>query len=540
MKREVYYWMALFALVIAAALFYRFYYSAGISLSARFVQNSSGFGQVYPYQKLYFDVILNNTGSTPVSDMGVAVKINGNTTYAPGVTIPAGKSVRIAFNYTPTGSGVYNFSVVADPGRLYNIVDRAGSAAGLEVTVDQPGSGEAYTLLPSNGIVSRSEVNSNLLGFLYYSDIGMNYNIPAFGSGSLPGSSSFFGIFFRVVGSELENVSSASAVYADGNSVSSMWIRGYVNPEIISIAAKGQNLTSHSYIENGNNVTVVDLTGNESLCSWYSDGWIKTVTSEGGGSCTKIADGNVSLLASPPVLPRVQVPFVSPVIIANYSSVSGNTATLGYTAFVENQSLISAGITTNNIPESVCGGLVSSVNNVSYCSAYVFGSNSMIGPVSLIRTTAIVSGYNLSAFSLVNTTSISRQIPFAIAAIRSLNVSGVSTAFASAVRSSCAFDYGFACWNDTYNGSTISFRLRNTIGKSARLNNIGCVLLGVPKYKTLNITLANDTAANITTTCYNNGSPAVALPYGLAFTLRMNYTVGNTTETVNGTAYVLG
>jgi hypothetical protein len=540
MKKEIYYWIALFVVIIAAALYYRFYYSSGISLSTKFVQNSSSYGQVYPYQKLYFDVLVNNTGSTPVSDMGVGIEINGNITYAPGVTVPPGKSVELEFNYTPTTSGSYNFSAVADPGKLYNIVDRANSGASLDLVVNAPERPEAYTLLPSNGIVSRSEMNSNLLGFLYYSDLGINYNLNAFKIITLPGTSSFFGDFFDVAGSELENLSTASATYANGNSVSSVWIRGYVKPEIIADAAKGMNLSSYSYDANGNNVTVVSLKDNESMCSWYSNGWIKTVSTNGIGGCRDIVNGSVSLLVSPPSVPSAEPPFLSDAIVANYSLEHGNVSTLGYSAFIGNQSLMSTSITTNNIPERVCSGVLNNVKNVSYCSTYIFGANSVIGPTSLIRTTAIVDGYNLSTFSLVNTSDVIGQIPLDIDAIIGFNVTGPSEAFASAIHNSCVFDSGFGCANPTYSGNSISFTLQNTLGRTATLDSIGCALNGVPKYSKLNATLANDTSAKVTTTCYNNGSPVVGLPYGMAFGLWLNYTVGNTVKTVNGTVFVLG
>ncbi len=540
MKKEIYYWIALFVVIIAAALYYRFYYSSGISLSTKFVQNSSSYGQVYPYQKLYFDVLVNNTGSTPVSDMGVGIEINGNITYAPGITVPPGKSVELAFNYTPTTGGSYNFSAVADPSKLYNIVDRANSGASLDLVVNAPERPEAYTLLPSNGIISRSEMNSNLLGFLYYSDLGINYNLTAFKTIPLPGASSFFDTFLRIAGSDLENVSTASAYYADGNSVSSVWMRGYIIPGIISAAAKGQNLTYYNYYEGGNNVTVVDLGGNESLCSWYANGWIKTVSSEGNGSCVGIAGGNVPLLSSLPSLTGIKSPFFSYVTIANYSRVYGNVSVLGYSAVIGNQTLMSAGVTTNNIPEKVCGGIVNTVANVSYCSTYLFRANGTIGSTSLVRTTAVIGNYNISVFSLSNTSRILGQIPVDIDAVRSFNITGPSAVFVSSIHSSCGFNSGFGCGNDTYNISLISMTLHNQLGRPARLDSIGCALYGAPKYKDLNLSLASNGIANVTTVCYNNGSPEYGLPYGLAFSLWLNYTVGNTIKTVNGTAYVLG
>ncbi|MCL4553218.1 MAG: hypothetical protein M1305_06685, partial [Candidatus Marsarchaeota archaeon] len=129
MRKEIFYWVALFAVVLAVALYIRYFSSPTLSIRVGFSRSAASYGTVYPYQKLVFNVSLNNTGSSEISDMGVDVLLNGNTTYVYGVTIPQGRSTSVSFNYTPSAPGAYNFTVVADGGRLYNLADRQAASS---------------------------------------------------------------------------------------------------------------------------------------------------------------------------------------------------------------------------------------------------------------------------------------------------------------------------------------------------------------------------------------------------------------------------
>ncbi len=539
MKREVFIWIGMFLVVLAVALYIRFYSEGQISVVTAFAHNSSSYQNVYPYQRLVLDAYINNTGSGMISDIGVEELINGNVINVYGVTVPPDKTATIPINYTPTQGGRYNISIIVDPAKRYNIGDRNNAAASLELTINNPQKPQAYSLLPPGSAVSHGNVNLNTVGFLYYSYLSAGYNITQFNITGMPGLNDFLTPLIDVVGGYVENMSVAHAKYANGNVVYSIWLRGYVLPDIMAVGAQGRNLTTQNSTVGGSQVTLVHLKDNESLCSWYSNGWIKTVTAQGNTACLGYIQNNYSEFA-PQTIPKVNVPALSiGVIIANDSFVEGNSLSTGYTVLIGNQSLVYSGVATNSAESGSCYGIIDTANGISYCSSYIFSTNQIVGPTSLIRTTAAIGGLNATALAVVNTSKALQQVPLSIDILKVSNLSGQSVQFVNGVKPSCGIT-GFGCQNASYNNGTLSFRLLNANITSVRLGSIGCVLNGVPKYTLLNKTLPGLGIVNITTQCYNEGQLAQSLPYGYVFGLRMNYTNGNTIHNATGTVYVLG
>ncbi len=539
MRKEIFYWVALFAVVLAVALYIRYFSSPTLSIRVGFSRSAASYGTVYPYQKLVFNVSLNNTGSSEISDMGVDVLLNGNTTYVYGVTIPQGRSTSVSFNYTPSAPGAYNFTVVADGGRLYNLADRQAASSTETIDVADPANGSAYTTLPAGNILSRSSLNMDAAGFFYYSYLDSTYNLSKFKITTMPGLRSFIYPLLEVASPDIVNISSATAEYAGGAAASSIWIRGYVAPQIVGVGAEGLNLTTTYHTANGINVTVVGLKYNESLCSWYSQGWTKVVAVGEGGSCLGIANGSIATLGT--ALPRSSIasPFGSNTAAA-YSAESDNALAYGYASGVLGGTIYFAGITSNSPANSICYGVVTDTNDSSFCSTYLFGTNAIIGPVSLIRTTAVYGDENFSVFSLANTTKVLQQVPINIGIIGSMGASGKSVGFVSGIRNSCTFNFDFGCYNATFSNGTISLYINNTRSSAVTLDSIGCVLNGVPKYTALNTILAAGANTLLSTGCYNDGRISQSLPFGLAFSLPLNYTVGTEHKTVTGSAFVVG
>jgi len=57
--------------------------------------------------------------------MGFEVLVNGNAMKSIGLTIPSGKEACFYFNFTPNTNGTYNVTAIADPAKLYPIIDRS-------------------------------------------------------------------------------------------------------------------------------------------------------------------------------------------------------------------------------------------------------------------------------------------------------------------------------------------------------------------------------------------------------------------------------
>ena len=544
MKNEIYLWVALIVVIIAVALYIRFDYGPSISMKVGLTKYGTATAAVYPEQELFFNVSINNTGSSPINQLGIDMLVNGNITNVYDASVPPGRVGYASINYTPPASGVYNVTVIADPGKLYNINDRQNTVATLVFTVSQLQKPQAYLLLPEGSASSVSTQNLNTLGFAWYSFLNSNYNISRFNVTGLPGLAGFR-TALDYVGSYIENMSMAHAVYKNGSSVYSIWMnpgsyRNILPSNIIGISAEGINLTVHNETVGNISVTLVHLKDNESLCSWNSGGWIKMVASEGNGTCIGMVNDN-STMFSPKPIPGVKLvpPLISGFVIANDTVVSGNIMSESYSA-IFNQSIDFASVTEDLGTNSTCFGEISAVNNVSYCSSFVFPVNGTEKPPYLIRTRANVGNYNLTLLWRTNYSLITSLVPKEISVLEGYNAIGSSVAFSNGIPPQCSIDK-FGCGNATYTDGVIRFRLLNLNATSpVRLDSIGCVFLGATVPTTLNMTLPALGIANVSTTCYNQGKVATSLLTGMAFTLRLNYTESNTIHSVNGTAYVLG
>ena len=544
MKNEIYLWIILIAVIIVVALYFRYDYGSAISLRVGITKSGAHTSVIYPKQELFFNVSINNTGSTDINQLGIDLLVNGNVTNVYDATVPPGRTGYALINYTPQTSGFYNVTVIADPGKLYNINDRQNAVAKATFTVAPLQDPQAYLSLPPGNTTYVSTQNLNTLGFVWYSFLSSKYNMSRFNLTGMPGLANF-SIVLDYVGSYIENMSMAHATYSNGNSVYSIWLnpgsyRSVLPDNIIGIAAKGLNLTTQNTTVGNRSVTLVHLADNESLCSWNSGGWIKMVASLGRNTCLGLVNDNSTELA-PKAISGVRLipPLISGFVIANDTVVSGNVISESYSA-VFNQTIDFASVTENLPTNNSCFGEINTVNSVSYCSGFVFPVNGSENKPYLIRTRAEVGNYNLSLLWRTNYSFITSLIPKEITVIKGYNASGTSIAFVNGIPPQCSID-GFQCGNASLDNGTLKLRLANINATSPiKLDSLGCVYLGATIPKVLNITVPALGLANVSTTCYNDGQIATSLPTGLSFTLRLNYTVANTLHSVSGTVYVLG
>ncbi len=541
MKRETYLWILLIIGILAVALYFRYFYQPTININLG--MNTNLQTPLYPYQKTSFAISVFNNGSSYISNMSIGVIVNGNLTKLYKIFLPAGKQSAITFNYSPTRSGVYNVSAVADPGKLYNIANRQHSQVSYSFTVSPQANATPSAMLPNQSITSFQALNLTSGGYLLSGYIADQYNLSRFAITSNTQLNLFLKPVLNLTAQYIKNITTAQARYKDNSSVYSIWIKGYVAPNIFSVATTGLGLNSTQALTKAGNTTFIKIANSTTLCSWYSGGWLKVLATAGGKNCAVIVNataGNTAQYAfngiGSKLRNRLMIRNTS--FLANYSGGSKTGAYASTLSLLGNASFVYTSISNTTNRTNLCYGQISTTNTSSYCSYYIYPTSGRIGSLSLIETTGYRGAYNTTAISLVNTTLVSRQIPVAIGILQSLNISGSSLVFQSGLVNRCSFNQSFVCRNLTYQNGMVSFKLTNNMTKPAKLNNIRCYTnpgtLGVP----LNILLGAGSTTNMTATCYNFNTKLNGTALGLNLHLLLNYTSSNSTHALSGNAFV--
>ncbi len=540
MKNEKYLWVAFFVIVIAVALYFRFYSSPSYQLSVSFNRTLAG-GRIYPYQNIRIPITVVNTGGSAISGLDLGLYVNGSTENIYKVDIPEGKSVIIPFNYTPKNAGFYNLSVVADPGNVVPLSDRAAARSATNFTVSQSQNPAPYQYINSNGLEAGSYADLDSSGVVTASFIYSNFtSIPL----TLSNISSLNGFMYpitSIAGSYMKELSYANGAYAKGH-VSSIWIRGYLVPAVITYAAEYKGLQSRNITVNGTGLTFVRLDNYSTLCSWYSGGWIKIIGTNGTLNCT-------SLVAKPPELHYMpsseNLTFAANSIVSNalgigaYSGFNGNVFSIGK-MFELNDSIHYLQKSTNmTSPFLVCYGAIYNISNVSYCSTYAFPRSGKIGPFSLTATRAYIGSVNITDFAIANTSKLIYSVPESVEAIQALHESGKPYVFLSGIANSCGFVQGFNCTDAAYSNSTLKFKLINNYNQSVELHGGLCYLVSPTKATRLNYTVNALGSANVSLKCYYNSTVISGIPFNLNLGIVLNYTSGNSFKQAFGRAYIV-
>ncbi|MGA3020437.1 MAG: CARDB domain-containing protein [Candidatus Micrarchaeales archaeon] len=540
MLNEKYLWVIIAAVILLAAVYFRYFYqpTIGIELSigGRVEQ------PLYPYQKVMLLINASNNGSSAISNMSIGVIVNGNLSTLYKVTLPVGKQTTISYNYSPVTTGNFTISAVADPGRLYNLADRSKAIANMNFAVSKADKPNPLDFLPSHNISEIASENLTRGGYLISAYIWNQYNLTRF---SLTGSrelNMFLLPILNLTSYYINNITIANAKYSGNAGVYSLWIKGYLSPNIFSVAASAAGLRWSNVTTGIGRVTSVRITNNTTFCSWYSGGWMKTLSYQGNRTCTDLL--NETDLQHQPLSGGIGKQLYEKTLIPNASSL-GNFSGIGnnitYAArllLFNNASFIYASVANNTLKNATCFGVISSINNSHYCSSYVFPQSGKIGAFSLIRTTAYVNTYNLTVMSLVNTSAVLTQVPIAVDAIKNFNISGNYLQFKSGITNTCSLGSNFGCENLTYLNGIISFKITNKMNESVGLREISCYTFRSLFATTLSTSLSKGNATNITADCYGVAGKLSGVALGLNLKLLLNYSEANMTHLVNGTAFI--
>lgn len=542
MKREVYFWVLIIVVIAAVALYFRLFYQPMLTISLGI--SSRVPAALYPYQKAMFDINAFNNGSSAVNNMSLGVTVNGNLTTLYKVTLPAGKQTTIGFNYSPTTSGAYVVDVVADPGKLYNLADRSAAQASYSFTVTAAENASPASLLPKQNVSSFKSSSLSNGGYVVSTYIYDQYGISRFALTDNPDLNRFLKPVLNLTSYYIKNISVAQAKYKDNSSAYSIWIRGYIAPNIFSAATTGSSLSTTNVSTKVGNATYIKLLNNTSFCSWYGGGWIKIVAAYNGKNCILIvnetanASSETEFAGLGSLFSGRFAAIKNASFIGNYSGVSGSGDYIGRLLLFRNSSFVYAGIENTTGRNTTCYGLMNTENGTSYCSSYLFPKSQQIGNLSLIQTTAYKGKYNVSAFSLVNTSVVLALVPEVVGMLQGLNVSGSSLAFKSGIVNSCEFNASFPCSNTTYSNGTATFSILNNMSSEVKVNSISCYTLPGMLPSPVNKMLSSGSSLHISAPCFNLTTKLGGLELDLHLHIALNYSVSNLTHELVGSAFI--
>lgn len=538
MNKEVYLWLILIVVVALAALYLRYFYQAQIGLELSL--NTTGINlTMYPYQRLELPIIIYNSGASAIENLSVGLFTNGNFTVPYAITLPQGKQVVILYNYSPSKPGTYNIVVTADPGKLYNIPDRSKTTASISLVVKVPENASSYALLPNANRTSVQETNLDKGGYVVQAYLGNKYTTSDFALIKSTQINKILAPLLNDTFNDIYNMSVSTAEYANNDSEYSIWIRGYLNASVVlSLFSKASTSASQNVHTPFGNVTYITLPNSTTLCGWYSGGWLKLFGYVGSRTCYQVLSTGAKNGTSPSF---VKMPDLTNVTsLANYTG-SGINGKYAATLSLTPDSFIYAKISngTSAVASDTCFGIVDSVNGISYCSTYISSISGQIGNLSLVRTSAYVGNYNLSVFSLSNTSELFYQVPININVVKGFGISGNYLRFTSALADTCAFNASFPCSNMTFANGVIRINVENDFGSAVKLNSLGCLTRGLFNSSNLGgLALAPGKSANLTASCFSNGAVLKGILLNLNLNLLLNYTIANRSQTLTGKAQV--
>ncbi|MEM3791664.1 MAG: hypothetical protein QXL16_02980, partial [Candidatus Micrarchaeaceae archaeon] len=472
---------------MVAGLIFRLYYKPSFNA---FVSLNSTNITVYPFQKVSIEIYVKNAG-IKMENMPLGVFVNKNLSENYLVTVPSGKEASLVYNFTPSAPGTYQILAMLDPAGLYSFYLSSNTKAVATVKVLNSASQAPFIFLPSNyyylSYANESSFGAELSNYLY-----SQYGISLFRYSNIPTLVNFLNPLFNLTYGYIQNLSYAYASYLKGN-ISSIWIKGYLSPNLFIVGADALRLTHYNSTTKIGNVTIIELSNDSQACVFYYQGWV-AILGTYNYSC-------VSVLSNETPFELNRTFNLSSRLGEYYSVLKRGEALIHYYGILNasNQSIYYLFASDNNsISPHVCFGVITNIKNESYCSEYILGYqgiSSLKRGFGLVRTTALVNEYNISVFSLINNSLALTQIPNNIGIINLTKIKGVYVRFVSGIKNTC-FIGGFVCYNATVFNSNASFSIENVNFSSVKVNSIGCYISQPFTKKTLNTTIYKNSSAS--------------------------------------------
>ncbi len=520
--------------ILGAALYLRLFYQPAVSIVLTSPTNIS----LYPYQLAEIPIKVLNNGGTPIRNMSIGVYVNStlNTLYK--VTLPPGKFVFLNFTYVPSFNSTFEITAVADPGRLYDIIDRPLARSTTYLHVAKAEEPSAYAMLPAGNIVAEKIEHLNAGGYALASYLNATYGLTRIKLTNVSYFNNFLDSILQYVLTNVRQLAAADATYANGTSASAVWIMGFLSPNLTNTAALINGLKAENISVAGKQVTVVYFPNDTTLCSYYSQGWLKMLLARPGNCTSMLSAKRASSVLLSSFYSNTAI--ANAINLGNYSLVTPEGEKAGAFALLDNASFLYSTISSNSLAyeEPVCYGLITNTSNVSYCSQYLFPkNNTFVGTNALMRTTAYIGNYNLSVFSLLSSSYLLQQVPINIGIIRGFEIEGKPLMFSSGITNMCSFNNTFSCSNVSFLNGNLYFSLKN-LNSTLHILNASCYLLPPYKPKPVNVTLAKGQVVNMSIPCYDLGKSITGLALNLRLFVGIGYSINSTNHEIIGRAYI--
>ena len=537
--KERYLWVAFIVVIIAISLFFRYYYQTPLSIN---VSLGSISGTTYPFQEVTIPITMSNPGSSTINNLSVGLYTNGNTTRIYRVYLPAGKQATAYYNFTPSSSGTYTISVVADPSKLYDIVNRQSAQSSTTLTISPAEKPAPYSNFPANAI-GQDIFYMNPRGYIatqYFDNFTVSNYLDLINpivSGSEQVNNFIYPALDVFTSYQEINQMLVSHAYYSNYSLASIWISGYISPFAIDTAATGEGINFTKY----ENTSVINFGNDTTLCSWYSGGWTKILVSLRGENCTSYTTNTTNMLSNNKIYYTLKNRNES---LLNYSgyNYNGNLTYAGDLSVNSNTLVLESIIKSTNLNNNYyCYYNVLNISNGSYCQQYFYQGNVILNQVN-----RLIGDYNVSVMWIPSNSTSQQSIAYALNLSDSYGILGnKTTAYVYAYASKCEFlQDNTTCQNPVFASNATELRIglniSNRYAKAITLNALGCTLEGNFTLSKLNVNVPAGKSATVYLPCYNRGKEinASITPAGDPLSLKLNYTYNNVANTTAGLAEI--
>ena len=374
------------AVVVVVLVYYTYFSNPPVGLRLSLAQNGAT-QTLYPYQQAVYTVTVNNTGSSQINNLYVAVYVNNQqqSSYSKYVTLPKGTDSEYNLTILFSANGTYNVQVVADPAKLLNIQNRSSAQSSLSVKVSPSQVPEIYTSIPNANITSTQSftLQKSALTPLIY--VITNYKgTPVHNMLGL-GDVLTTRIFENMLPSSvyIGQINGAYAVYGNGQIAYTAWIEGTVNNTLLNTIVSSFGAQAEKFSSGGAPAYYSSINSTTSLCYYYEQGWTKLIefyNASQPGSCKAIASQRFNASEN--------ARFVS--ALENNTYVSALTKAITYQNFTVASSIVNR--TDIGTSLSLNGTALSAINMTAGPPGYFFAYVSRNVPTLNVSTVRYCDG----------------------------------------------------------------------------------------------------------------------------------------------------
>ncbi len=513
---------------------------------------------IYPYQTMYFNLVLTNYGRYTIKNMPIAVYVN-NVLYAQyNATIPGNLNVTAHLNYTYPYNGTYAFKAVADPAGILKITNPSLATSIVKLNVSEPEAPNLFTTLPNANATYIKTFSLVGQGPEISSIFANTYNLSSFEKFFEPGYIVVDSVLTQLI-PEIYVENGAYLHYANNTTALSDWIQTSANGSDIAFLLSKYGLRTREFGPASSPSFISVLTNETSICVTSNSGWTKMISYFNNSepqTCQNIMSNTYSPMYANTLRADIAgsntLQSISNGLEYTNSTFAGKAITINSTnmsvtnIFYNNFGFFASYVRQHPPIKSLnqsCRGLLysNSTTGVSACSVYAIPANGInTHNFSLVNTTQITRNYTISLYSFVNSTNLINAHYNAVKLIGSLRLNETPFAWFSPFKNSCETGIpGLDCTVKSFNqsDSKLSLSFFNSLHSRIKINTLGCYLLLNLRNESVNSEITPNSTLDLNATCSGIASSAAAVTTN--YTMELNYTLENKTSQSKGYADVV-